>query len=149
MGQRRLARERAVQILYSIDRTGQDLTEALVAYIEMQDDQRRSPLHHFTVELLEAALEHQADLDRRLTEVIANWQPERVAAVDRQVLRLAVCELLYFPEIPSKVTLNEYIEVAKTFSGTEAAPFINGVLDRIAHTLPPKPSDTPGGASDE
>ncbi len=149
MGQRRLARERAVQILYSIDRTGQNLTEALVAYLEMQDEQRRSPLHHFTVELLESTLEHREEIDRRLTEVIMNWQPERVAAVDRQILRLAVCELLYFPEIPSKVTLNEYIEVAKTFSGQEAAPFINGVLDRIAHMLAPKSSDAAGGREEE
>jgi len=136
MGRRRLARERAVQILYSIDRTGHDLTDALVAYLEMQDEQYRTALHHFTVELLETAMQNLDAIDERLAEVITNWQPERVAVVDRQILRLAVCELLFFPDIPIKVTLNEYIEVAKTFSGQEAAAFINGVLDRIARTLP-------------
>jgi len=132
MGQRRLARERAVQILYSIDRTGQSLTEALVAYVELQHEKRRV-LHHFTVELLEQTLEHLPEIDRMLNEVITHWQPERVAIVDRQILRLATCELLYFADIPPKVTLNEYIEVAKTYSGAEAAAFVNGVLDRIAH----------------
>jgi len=132
MGQRRLARERAVQILYAIDRTGQSLTDALVSYLEMQEERRRRTLQHFTAELLERTLEHLAEIDLLLAEVIAHWQPERVAIVDRQILRLASCEILYFPEIPPKVTLNEYIEVAKSYSGAEAAAFVNGVLDRIA-----------------
>jgi len=134
MGQRRLARERAVQILYSVDRTGQSLTDALVAYLELQDEAKaRKVLHHFTVELLERTLEHLAEIDRILNEVITHWQPERVAIVDRQILRLAACELFYFDDIPPKVTLNEYIEVAKVYCGAEAAAFVNGVLDRVAH----------------
>jgi N utilization substance protein B len=131
MGQRRLARERALQILYAIDRTGQSLTDALVGYLEMQDEKRRRTLLHFTAELLERTLEHLPEIDGLLAEVIAHWQPERVAVVDRQILRLAACEILHFPEIPPKVTLNEYIEVAKSYSGTDAAAFVNGVLDRI------------------
>ena len=133
MGQRRLARERAVQILYAIDRTGQNLTEALVAYLALQGGRRRQVFHHSTVELLERTLEHLQEVDRLLAEVITNWQPERIAVVDRQILRLATCEILHFPDIPPKVTLNEYIEVAKTYSGPDAAAFVNGVLDRIAH----------------
>jgi len=133
MGQRRLSRERAVQLLYAIDRTGQSLTDALVGYLEMQDQKPRRVLHHFTVELLERTLEHLPEIDRLLGKVITHWQPARVAIVDRQILRLATCELLHFPDIPPKVTLNEYIEVAKTYSGAEAAAFVNGVLDRIAH----------------
>ena len=132
MGQRRLARERAVQILYAIDRTGQSLTDALVAYLDLQGGRRRQVFHHSTVELLEQTLEHLPEIDRLLAEVITNWQPERVAVVDRQILRLATCELLHFPDIPPKVTLNEYIEVATTNSGPDAAAFVNGVLDRIA-----------------
>jgi len=132
MGERRRARQRAVQILYAIDRTGQSLTEALVAYVELQGDRQRRSLHHFTVELLERALEHVGEVDRVLADIIAHWQPERVALVDRQILRLAACELFYFPEIPPKVTLNEYIEIAKTFGGQEAAAFVNGVLDKVA-----------------
>jgi len=135
MGKRRLARQRAVQIMYAIEHTGQDITEALVAYLDMHDEGERPSLHHFTVELLERTREHLAEIDRILAEAIINWRPERVAAVDRQILRLATCELLYFPEIPPKVTLNEYIEVAKTFSGPDAAAFVNGVLDRIARSL--------------
>ena len=133
MGQRRLARERATQILYAIDRTGQDVTAALVAYLELQGGRRRGVFHHSTVELLERTLKYLPEIDRLLAEVITNWQPERVAVVDRQILRLATCEILYFPDIPPKVTLNEYIEVAKTYSGPDAAAFVNGVLDRIAH----------------
>lgn len=135
MGQRRQARQRAVQILYAIDRTGQDLTEALVAYLELQGEHKRVTLHHFTVELLERTLEHLDEIDRRLAEVIRHWKPERVAVVDRQILRLAACELLYFADIPPKVTLNEYIELAKTYGGFDSAAFVNGVLDRIAHMV--------------
>ncbi len=134
MGTRRLARERAVQVLYAIDRTGQSLSEALVGYLEiLQDSKRRSHLHHFTVELLEKTLAHREEIDRLLTSVITHWQPDRVAVVDRQILRLACCELLHFPDIPPKVVLNEYIEVAKVYSGDDAAAFVNGVLDRIMH----------------
>ena len=98
MGQRRLARERAVQILYSIDRTGQSLTEALVAYVELQHEKRRV-LHHFTVELLEQTLEQLPEIDRMLNEVITHWRPERVAIVDRRGVYLdgdylmAICAL--------------------------------------------------------
>ncbi|MBM3334575.1 transcription antitermination factor NusB [Candidatus Sumerlaeota bacterium] len=133
MGERRRARERAVQILYAIDRTGQSLTDALLAYVELQRDRQRPSLHHFTVELLERTLEHVAEIDRVLADVIAHWQPQRVALVDRQILRLAACELTHFPDVPPKVTLNEYIEIAKVFGGQEAAAFVNGVLDKVAH----------------
>ncbi|MCX8035797.1 MAG: transcription antitermination factor NusB [Candidatus Sumerlaeia bacterium] len=134
MGTRRLARERAVQVLYAIDRTGQSLSDALVGYLEMlQDGKRRSHLHHFTVELLETTLAHLEEIDHLLAGVITHWQPERVAVVDRQILRLACCELLFYPDIPPKVVLNEYIEVAKVYSGEDAAAFVNGVLDRIMH----------------
>jgi N utilization substance protein B len=144
MGQRRRARERAVQILYAIDQTGQSLTDALVGFLDLDAPNQRRRLHHFTVELLERTLERRSEIDQLLTEIIARWQPERVAAVDRQILRLAVCELLWFDDIPPKVTLNEYIEVAKTFSGAEAAAFINGVLDRVAQTAAARVPDAPG-----
>lgn len=149
MGQRRLARERAVQILYAIDRTGQELTEALVGYLEMQGSRQRKSLHHFTVELLERTLAHLPEIDQVLTDVITHWKPERVAVVDRQVLRLAACEILYVADIPPKVTLNEYIEVAKTYSGAEAAAFVNGVLDRIAqHVVAHTPASSEADGND-
>lgn len=151
MGQRRRARQRAAQILYGIEYTGQTLTDALVGFLETQGEGRSVTLHHFTVELLECVLENLEDIDAHLAAVITHWQPGRVAAVDRQILRTAVCELLYFEDIPPKVTLNEYIEIAKKLSGPESAAFINGVLDRIANASltgpvnPVGPSDAPSG----
>jgi len=149
MGRRRLARERAVQILYAIHCTGQELTEALIGYLEIHSGRQRKSLHHFTVELLEQALAHLPAIDAALAEAITHWKPERVAVVDRQILRLAACEILFFDDIPPKVTLNEYIEVAKTFGGTEAAAFVNGVLDRIAQSaLAETPTPSNAGGTD-
>lgn len=86
-------------------------------------------------ELLKLALDHEAEYEKLVTDQIQNWDAERVALTDRLLLTLAVAELLNFPSIPVKVTINEFIEVAKEYSTPKSGQFLNGVLDTLAIKL--------------
>lgn len=85
----------------------------------------------FTRQLLHAYWEHRVEVDERIARVATNWSLERLAIVDRNVLRLAVAELLYIADVPANVTLDEAIEIAKRFSTEQSGAFVNGILDRI------------------
>ena len=85
---------------------------------------------------------HRAELDQRIEATSHHWRVERMAKVDRNVLRLAVFELLFCPQTPRKVVLNEAVELAKTFGSEESGAFINGIIDKIAAGL----SEPEGGA---
>ena len=89
--------------------------------------------HTFAGVLLDTTIANLDEIDSRLEEVIENWTLDRLSTVDRCTLRLAVGELLFFEDIPPKVTINEYIEIAKEYSDMDAPAFINGILDKIAH----------------
>jgi N utilization substance protein B len=81
--------------------------------------------------LVQGVLEHLPELDAMLQRVADHWSVERMAVVDRNVLRCALYELLYLDEIPAKVTMNEAIEIAKRFGSEESGAFVNGLLDRL------------------
>ena len=134
MGQRRLARERALQILYAVELTGYALTDVIVDYLEFRSELENNPkpLEQFTFDLVEKYLEEAEAVDQRLRDALINWKLERLSYMDRNILRLATTELLHFNDIPPRVTINEYIEVAKYFGDEESPNFVNGVLDRIA-----------------
>ncbi len=85
----------------------------------------------FTRLLLNQILEHKAEVLELLTKYAANWEIERMAAIDRILMMMAITELLYFPDIPSKVSINEAIDIAKSFSTDKSSLFINGILDKI------------------
>lgn len=85
--------------------------------------------------LLEKTLLHQAEYDLYIASCLTNWKPERIGTIENVLLRVAVCELIQFPSIPVKVTLNEYIELSKRFCSPESAAFINGVLNKLAQDL--------------
>jgi len=89
----------------------------------------------FANELFEGAVKEAKELDELIGKHAENWRIERLAAIDRAILRLAIYELRK-PETPAKVVLNEAIEMAKKFSGDESAPFINGILDAVRKALP-------------
>jgi N utilization substance protein B len=137
---RHRAREAALQMLYQseIGRAGAYETIATFwpandAQNEVEEDART-----FANDLVRETLTRIQDLDRLLTEHAHNWRIERMAVIDRLVLRLAACELLTHPETPPKVVINEAIELARTFSGEEAVPFVNGVLDALRKDLKEK-----------
>ncbi|MGW8323342.1 MAG: transcription antitermination factor NusB, partial [Thermodesulfobacteriota bacterium] len=100
------------------------------------DKREPEDLREFTEGLVVGAWIHRDRLDEVLRQTAANWALERMAAVDRSLLRLAAYELLFRPDIPTAVAINEALEIAKEFSTLDSASFINGLLDQIARRVP-------------
>ena len=141
MPRRRQAREVALQVLYSIDLNPLPVQEALRRFKQAFGDQGwDEDSEEFMTALVEGTCREREELDRLIAEASRNWRVSRMAAVDRNLLRMATYELLHHAEIPKRVTLNEAVEIAKGFGTTESRAFINGVMDRIA-LLVPRPQD--------
>jgi len=87
----------------------------------------------FTRILCQTAEEHKTGIENEIASVLEHWKFNRIALVERAILKLATAEILYFPDVPPRVTINEYIELAKSYGGNQAPAFINGILDRIVH----------------
>ena len=135
-GRRRKARELALQFLYQLEQNGATDPRPFEADFWARhpvDDEART----FADSLVQGAKRQQGDIDKRIAECAEHWDLDRMAVVDRNILRLAVYELLFEPGVPGKVTINEAIEIAKKFGTTESSRFINGVLDRIHRELRP------------
>ncbi len=143
MGFRRRARERAVQALYQLDTEGfpppEQVSEAAppdalrrfwASFEAPEPDVRR-----LADPLVIGVLAHLPELDRVVEESSLHWRLDRMARVDRNILRLAVYELAQRPEVPTKVCINEAIEIARRYGAEDSGAFINGVLDRIAQNL--------------
>lgn len=125
---RRIVREKVLQILYAYEINNENLlalTSSLLA--EVSDDNDRK----FGEDLVNRVLIHKNDLDIKIQERVSNWEMGRIALIDKILLRMAICELLYFPDIPPKVSINEAIEIAKLYSTAGSGKFINGILDTI------------------
>lgn len=130
MGHRREARETAVQIWYQIDLSHCEPEEAIRLYWRLHP--APADVREFAEALARGTAREQADIDRRISAHSTHWRLPRMAAVDRNVLRVAVYELLHCPDIPIRVTLNEAIEIGKKYGSEESGAFINGILDQIA-----------------
>jgi N utilization substance protein B len=127
VGSRRRARELALQLLYQYE-----LTHAEPERMQADFDEWRSStdgVREFADGLLRGTLEHLADIDTELERQTAHWRLDRLAAVDRNILRLAMYELLYHRDTPHAVVIDEAIEIAKKFGAEESPRFVNGVLD--------------------
>jgi N utilization substance protein B len=132
MRKRTRAREFALQILYQIDIT-HDSYEVSVANF-WQDNINEAPdeaIMKFTSELVKGAIDNLGIIDAKIAQYAANWKLERMAFVDRNILRMSCYELMFRDDIPPKVSINEAIELAKKYSSQEAAKFVNGILDKI------------------
>ncbi|MBL7685396.1 MAG: transcription antitermination factor NusB [Deltaproteobacteria bacterium] len=135
MGNRRKSRESALQILYSID-LGQ-LNPKEVSELFWKHQTRMPEIEEFAQELVDGVIRNQVEIDQMIEQHSTHWKLNRMACVDRNILRLAVFELLYCREIPRSVTLNEAIELGKRFGTEESGSFINGVLDHLAKEVKP------------
>ncbi len=128
---RRKAREYALQILFQAD-----FTERTIDRKDLEDfwsEKKESrDVREFTENLVKGTLRRLDEIDLMIEKVTEHWLLKRMAAVDRNILRFAAYEILFRSDIPSAVTINEAIEIAKKYSSKEAAPFLNGVLDRLA-----------------
>ena len=127
---RRQAREFALQILYQGRTGGVPLETSIASFWESQG-LPAPDIQAFAEELVRGADLHRPGIDERIAAVSEHWDPARMAAIDRTILRLAVFELLHRDDIPPKVSINEYIEIAKKFSTEDSGAFVNGILDRI------------------
>jgi transcription antitermination protein NusB len=134
---RRRAREAALQMLYQVEIGRASPHEAIVTYWPAHDagDETPEPLRQFANELVRGTVERLPEIDAIIAAHAQNWRIERMVVIDRIVLRLSVYELLAEPATPARVVINEGIELARTYSGEEAVPFVNGVLDSIRKEL--------------
>ena len=128
------AREIALQLLFQFDLRGQTYEQELgrdVASLCAEASDGDEEVRSFAVRLVEGTLRLRPELDERLRGVTRNWELKRMAAVDRNVLRMAIFELAQCADVPPKVTINEAIELGKKFSTANSGAFINGILDRV------------------
>jgi N utilization substance protein B len=125
---RRIVREKVLQILYAYELNNESL-QALSSeiLIDVTDEADKA----FAKELTRAVLTNVEELDKRIIQRVANWEMNRIALIDKILLRMGICELLHFPDIPPKVSMNESIEIAKDYSTAGSAKFINGILDAV------------------
>jgi N utilization substance protein B len=121
-------REWALQLLYQAEYLGHRQGEVIRFY---RDFRERGQVPAYLVKLVEGVVAHQEELDNLIRQHSEHWRLERMAAVDRNLLRLALYELLHQPAIPAKVVINEAVELAKRYGSEESGSFINGILDRI------------------
>lgn len=133
MRKRRKARELALQALYGIEITDNP-SKVMLEYVS-REAKGDTEISSFAMKLIQKTIEHQKILDENVIGVVDNWEFERIALIDRLILRLALCELLYFDVIPPKVTINEAIELAKEFSTAQSGRFVNGILDSLFKKL--------------
>jgi N utilization substance protein B len=137
-GRRRKSRELALQLLYQNDLAGTEPAEMFrrtEEYVEARPD-----VQAYAARLVEGTLARRDELDAKLSERSEHWRLGRMAAVDRNLLRLALYELLYENDTPDAVVIDEAVEIAKKFSTPSSGPFVNGVLDGIRRaTYGPRP----------
>jgi transcription antitermination factor NusB len=129
MRKRTQARELALQLMYQLDLRGDEILDEVNAALAPESGDPE--MLDFARELVHGCREKRAEIDRQIEEVAKNWQLKRMAAIDRNILRLATYELLYREDIPPLVTINEAIDIAKKFSTKNSGPFVNGILDNI------------------
>lgn len=148
VGSRRKARALALQVLYAQDLAASGgVDEAVATYGDRFELDVDPEAREFAQVLARAAAKDVAAVDAAIATASRNWRLERMARVDRNILRLAVGELLYVPETPVKVVINEAVELAKRFGTAESPAFVNGVLDRAAQALGPRAAEE-GGAGE-
>ena len=157
MHNRRRAREIALQVLYELDMVQIDVAEAVAlfwdhftapeeayepfwAYFDQIENTQTPRLKNvavseeakaFSIQLIEGAWQRRHEIDRLISECSEHWSVSRMSKVDRSILRMAVYELMYCDDIPPKVTLNEAIDLGKTYGSENSGAFINGILDAL------------------
>lgn len=123
-----------IQFLYQWEANKpEELLDSLRIFLEDQEEGR--DYYAFSESLILGVIEHIEHLDKQIAQYAKNWKLERIAKVDLAILRLAIYELLHRPDIPPIVTINEAIDLGKTFSNPDSKRFINGILDQVKNTI--------------
>ena len=133
MGKRRQSRELTLKFLYLYDLNKGDLEEQKKMFWDwVGKDQAKE----FTFELIDSTLSNLEEVDLVINKFSDNWDIERMGTIDRNILRLASCELMFHKNVPGKVAIDEAVEIAKKYGGKQSSDFVNGILDRInSHIL--------------
>ena len=131
MGARRKARVKALQSLYEVDSTEHDVEEVLNRESDEEDQPEEEGIE-FVRELVDGVLQNKADIDHVIETYAPAWPVAQMALVDRNILRLAIFEILFDNKVPVKVVINEAVELAKGFGGDNTPKFINGVLGTVS-----------------
>lgn len=143
MGKRREGREAALQFLYQLDLSDQPPAELFADFWKLRANpgQQQTPTKTrvFAEQLASGVFAHRAAIDEQIVKYAANYSLERIAAVDRNILRMGIYEMLFCPDVPPVVSINEAIEIAKKFGSEESGRFINGILDRVRGELSRSP----------
>ena len=126
---RRLARELALKVLYRYEEGDTDLHGAIKSVLDVKLYDKNDK--DFSRMLIERTVENIDNIDKEIISVLQNWEYDRISVVDKIILRIGACELIYFDDIPSQISINEAIEIGKKYGGNESGRFINGVLDAI------------------
>ncbi len=133
MGKRRAARELTLRTLFQVDVGGMTPDEAID--LAFAQESRDAQTLTFARDLVEGVVQQKTRIDAVIEKYARDWTLERMANIDRNVLRLAICELLFMPDIPPSVTVDEAVELAKKYSTAESGRFVNGILGAILHHL--------------
>jgi len=128
---RRKAREHALQILFQLD-VGKEKPSAAILKNFWAEYRPDDDVKAFAEEIVKGTYKNLAEINKLIHQCAKNWRLERMAVVDRNVLRIAVYEILYRMDIPTSVTINEAIEIAKKYGTDESGAFVNGILDKVA-----------------
>ena len=132
MTNRRKAREIVLNALYYYEITGND-TVTIIQKITNKKSVNKA-IKDYAKRLLEETMKNLDTIDKKLKEIIKNWDLNRVAIIDKSILRFATAEILFSPDIPVKVSIDEAVEIAKTYSTENSGRFVNGILDEIARS---------------
>lgn len=130
---RRIIREKVIQCLYAREISADPVDHVIRFVLTGLNDNKDA--YEFAKNLVIETATHGEEIDKIIKSKVANWDFKRIAVLDRLILRMAICELMYFKDIPPKVTMNEAIELAKLFSTEKSGQFVNGVLDAVLDDL--------------
>lgn len=129
---RRILREKVLQVLYAYELNGDGLTVLMNGILADVTNQAEL---EFAKQLVNKVVANKKSLESEIHTKVANWEMDRIALIDKLLLQIGITELMYFPEIPPKVSINEVIEIAKDYSTSNSGKFINGILDAILSEL--------------
>jgi transcription antitermination protein NusB len=128
-GSRRRGREIALQGLYALELSGEPVAKVLRDVLSFHEED--AVIRDFARNVVLKATEHHDELDGHIQRHVTNWDFDRIAIIDRIILRMAICEFLYFFDIPPKVSIDEAIEMSKLYSTDQSGRFVNGILDSV------------------
>ena len=130
---RRVTREKVLQTLYAYELSKEPISTVVDNVLgELRGD---TESFEFAKQLIDQVVSHQDEIEKYIRAKVSHWEYNRIAVIDKLLLQMGICEFLYFPDIPPKVTINELIEVAKTFSTENSGRFVNGILDAVLDEL--------------